>query len=142
LSNFYGLGGIYLKKLLNLTDKKGVSVTVSYDPFNPELPDALYYPDSDTSFYIGSEGDFDEYLINVRRFIDDETLRPYKAEIRGLNRLKKEAINTMEYSFAQAKQIHRSVEDIYCAAMDFRGKEKLTKEYVDLIFNRKKSESI
>jgi len=60
LSDVCGIGGIYLEKLLEKTDKAGIRVEVSYDPFCPERPDALYYPDTGVAFYIGTETDFDE----------------------------------------------------------------------------------
>ncbi len=130
IADLCGLGGIYLKKLLKKTDEMGVSVTVSYSPFAPDTPDAIYYPDSDTSLYIGSEGYSDETVINMRRFVKDELLRPYKPEIRALYRLRADVIEQMNYDFAAVKRLHLATEEIYSRAMYFEGKEKLTADFI------------
>lgn len=130
ISDLCGLGGIYLKRLLDRTDAAGISVTVSYDPFAPELPDALYYPDSGVAFYLGTEGDYDETVINMRRFVNDSTLRPYKPEIRALYRLRGEVVHQMDYDFSCVKRLHTALEEIYSAAMRFEGKEELTREFI------------
>lgn len=130
IADICGLGGIYLKKLLDKTDEQGIAVTVSYGAFYPELPDALYYPDSEISFYVGAEGDFEESVINMRRFTDDEKLRPYKPELRAMSRLRRIALMQTEYDFSCIKRLHSSVEEIYIEAMDFASKEKMTKEFI------------
>ncbi len=133
ISDLCGLGGIYLKKLLDKTDEAGIAVTVSYDPFAPELPDALYYPDSNVSFYIGTEGDYDETLINMRRFVNDDMLRPYKPEIRALYRLRGGVLEQMNYDFSCIKRLHAAIEEIYSSAMCFDGKEKLTRDFINSV---------
>lgn len=133
LSDVCGVGGIYLERLLEKTDKAEVRVEVSYDPFCPERPDALYYPDAGVAFYIGTETDFDETVINMRRFIDDGILRPYKPEIRAIIRLKNAAMAQMKYNFLSVKRLHNELEAIYSSAMDFSRKESFTKEFIEKI---------
>ena len=129
-----GIGGIFLSVLLKETEKNGLSSTVSYSPLSPTLPDAIYYPDSNTAFYIGSESDYEETSINTRRFIRDEVLRPYKSKIRAINRLKKDALKEMFIDFTSVKRLHSELEVIYGSAMDFENKEKYTKEFITSIF--------
>ena len=131
-----GVGGMFLSEILKETEKKGISATVSFSPFSPALPDAIYYPDSDTSFYIGSESDFEESFINTRRFIDDMRLRPYKAKIRALSRLKKDTMQELYTDFTSIKRLHGELEAIYGTAMDFNAKERFTKDFISTIFNR------
>ncbi len=133
LSDICLLGGLYLKKLLALTDAAGISVTVSYDPLDPSVPDALYYPDSDISFYVGGEKDYEETKINMLRFVADEKLRPYKPEIRALTRLKNSAISQMNYDFSAIKRLHIAIEEIYSQAMCFEGKERMTRSFIETI---------
>lgn len=130
-----GVGHLFLSSLLKETDKDGISATVSFSPFSPSLPDAIYYPDSDTAFYIGSESDFEESFINTRRFIDDVCLRPYKAKIRDLSRLKKETMHELSTDFASIKRLHSELEEIYGKAMDFDAKESFTKDFITSLFN-------
>ena len=129
-----GVGGHFLSALLKETSKNGLSSFVSYDPFSPSLPDAIYYPSSDTSFYIGSETDFEEAYINTRRFINDVTLRPYKPKIRAISRLKKDALKEMFTDFASVKRLHSELESIYGRAMDFDAKESFSNKFIPSLF--------
>ncbi len=138
ISELCGLGGIYLKSLLEKTEKAGISVTVSYNPFAPDTPDALYYPDSDVAFYIGSEGREGETVINMRRFVADERLRPHKPEIRALYRLRDGVLSQMQIDFAAVKRLHAALETIYSGAMRFEEKEKLTKAFILDIINKQR----
>ncbi len=131
IADVCGLGGIYLKNLLDKTDEEEIAVTVSYGPFFPELPDALYYPEAGISFYIGTEGDFEETVINMRRFVNDGKLRPYKPELRAISKLRRMSLRQTEYDFSCIRRLHSAVEEIYMSAMDFEAKEKMTKEFID-----------
>ncbi len=134
VSDTYGLGEVFLKKIFDTTSKSSIRVTVSYSPQYPNKPDALYYPDFDMSFYISSKIKDDEIPINMRRFVSDSVLRPYKAEIRALTRLKNDAIASMNKCFTNIKKLHFELEKIYSSAMDFSEKEKYTKEFIDKLF--------
>lgn len=129
-----GIGGEFLAALLKETDKNGLSRTVSFSPFSTLLPDAIYYPDSGTSFYIGAENDFDESNINTRRFINDTALRPYKPKIRAVSKLKKAALSEMFISFSSVKRLHSELEKIYGNAMDFEAKENFSREFISSVF--------
>ncbi len=129
-----GTGGLFLSALLKETDIKGIPCTVSFSPFYPTLPDAIYYPDSDTSFYIGSETDFEEASINTRRFISDGDLRPFKPKIRALRRLKGEILNETFIDYASIKRLHCELEQIYGKAMDFDAKEAFTEKFIASLF--------
>jgi hypothetical protein len=130
VNDLCGLGGIYLKKLMERAEERKIPLTVSYDPFNPEFPDALYFPDSDTSFYVGAEGDYEENTVNMKRFAKDSILRLYKAEIRAIRRVKSAANEQLDYNFAQINKLHTAIEKIYSSAMRFEGKEQLTKDFI------------
>ena len=133
ISDLCGLGSMYMKSLLDKSDKLGASVEVSYSPYDPESPDAIFYPDTSVAFYLGSEGDYDEEIINMRRFVDDDRLRPFKPEIRSVNRLKNSVIERMNFDFCSAKRLHNSLEEIYSSAMDFDRKESFTKAFINEI---------
>ncbi len=134
LLDSYGIGGIFLSALLKETEKKGLACTVSYSPFSPLLPDAIYYPDSGTSFYVGAENDFEESVVNMRRFINDALLRPYKAKIRAVSRLKKAALGELFIDFSSVKRLHSELETIYGKAMNFRAKESYTESFIESLF--------
>ena len=125
-----GLGGLYLSRILKLSEEKGIALDVSYNPYRPMQPDALYFPESRVSFYIGSESEWDENIINMRRFVNDGQLRAYKPEIRSITRLKNAVKEQMNYDFGAIKRLHLALEDIYSGAMNFAEKEKLTARFI------------
>lgn len=134
VSDTCGLGEIFLEKIFNITKEAGIGATVSYSPFYPDKPDALYFPDADTVFYISNEINDGGIPINMRRFVSDARLRPHKSEIRALSRLKKEVITSMNKCFSNIKKLHCELEKIYALAMDFPAKERFTKEFINMLF--------
>lgn len=129
LENYGTVGGIYLKKLYEMTRGSNI-ITVSFDPYNSEYPDALYYPEKNVSFYIGSESDFDEKPINMKRFVSDEKLKPYKPRLRAVERLRRDALKNMYIDYSCIKRLHSELEGIYISAMDFGAKERFCNEFV------------
>ncbi len=125
--------GIFMRRLLEETDKRGCNVTVSYDPMRPDTPDALYYPDKNISYYIGSESDYEEKQINMRRFVDNHTLMPFKSSIRTLGRIRVELLTQLFADYRSIKRLHAELEGIYSSAMDFSAKENFTKEFIENI---------
>lgn len=126
--------GVFMRALLSETDARGLKAQVSYDPFAPEYPDAIYYPERDTVFYVGSESDFEEKTVNMRRFINDGRLRAYKPRIRALKRLRSEVLSELLIDAASVKRLHSELEEIYSEAMDFSAKERFSREFIDGIF--------
>ena len=129
--------GVFMKRLLAETDSRGLKAQVSYDPFSPQCPDAICYPERDTAFYVGSEGDFEEKTVNMRRFINDMRLRPYKPRIRAVSRLRSAVISELEYDASSIKRLHSELEAIYSQAMDFSAKEQFTKAFIEDLLGSK-----
>ncbi len=125
-----GSAGIFMEKLLRETDIRGDRAIVSYSPFYPEKPDAIFYPEKDIVYYIGSEADYEEKTINMRRFINDRALRPYKPRIRAVSRLRSAALSELGTDYSSVRRLHAEVEKIYSGAMDFSAKEKFSQELI------------
>ena len=132
IENYGTVGGIYLKKLYEKTCGSN-QIVVSFSPYDSEYPDALYYPEKNVSFYIGSESDYDEKPINMKRFIDDDILAPYKPRLRAVERLRRDAIKNMYLDYSCIKRLHSELESIYISAMDFEAKERYCKEFVRML---------
>ena len=135
VSECAGLGNVFLSELINQSDRLGLSATVSYSPYFPTLPDAVYYPDTDTSFYIGSETDFEESHLNIKRVLSDKHLRAFKPEIRAIKRLRGAALEQMRYDVRTVRRLHTELEKIYMSAMCFTEKECLTQRLSKEIFS-------
>ena len=129
VENYGAIGGIYLKKLYEKTWEKS-KILVSFNPYDSEYPDALYYPEQNVAFYIGAESDFDEKTINMKRFVSDERIKPYKPRLRAIERLRREAVKNMYMDYSCIKRLHLALESIYIAAMDFPAKEKFCTDFI------------
>ncbi len=125
--------GIFMRRLLEETDKRECDVIVSYDPISPSTPDALYYPEKDIVYYIGSESDYEEKQINMRRFIENSFLMPYKANIRAIGRIRAELLTQLFADYRSIKRLHAEAEKIYSSAMDFSEKESYTRDFIKSI---------
>ena len=130
----FGSAFVFMNALLSETDARGLKSQISYDPFAPEYPDAIYYPECDTVYYVGSEGVIDEKSVNMRRFIDDASLRMYKPRIRAVKRLRSDVIRELFTDASSVKRLHFALEEIYADAMDFSAKESFSKELIEDIF--------
>ncbi len=124
---------IFMRRLLEETDKRGCDVIVSYNPFSPDTPDALYYPQKDIAYYIGSEGDYEEKQINMRRFVENRALMPFKSNIRTIGRIRAALMTQLFADYRSVKRLHAEAEKIYSSAMDFSAKEEFTKEFIQKI---------
>ena len=131
-----GSAGQFMQRLLKETDRRSNRAIVSYCPFRPTEPDAIYYPEKDTVYYLGSETDYDEKTVNMKRFIDDKKLRPYKPRIRALNRLKEATVKELRTDYSSIRRLHTELERLYAESMDFKAKEKFTEEFINKILSK------
>ncbi len=133
ISDPFGIGLDLLSELMRRTEASGCDIWVSYSPFRPDAPDALYFPESDVSFYIGSEGDYEEKHLNMRRFIDKSRMSPYRSKLRSLSKLRSEHIFQLKDDYLAIKRLHAELEHIYSSSMDFSAKEELEQTLLDKI---------
>ncbi|MBR2459910.1 MAG: hypothetical protein IKB34_01590 [Clostridia bacterium] len=109
-------------------------VVISYSPFFPDTPDAIYVPGGDMSFYIGSEGGAEEKTVNMRRFTAEEHFAPYKPKLRAISRARRELLTLLHTDMTCIRNIHSEIEEIYISAMDFVKKEEFTRAMAQKIF--------
>ncbi|MBQ9691852.1 MAG: hypothetical protein IJV70_01685 [Clostridia bacterium] len=129
IENYGTVGGIYLKKLYEKTRETNKTV-VSFNPYDSRYPDALYYPEKGISFYVGSESDYEEKPINMKRFVNEDALKPYKPRLRAVERLRRDAVKNMYIDYSCIKRLHSELEGIYISAMDFEAKETFCAEFI------------
>ena len=110
------------------------TVTVSRSPYFPDVPDAIYVPSIDTSFYVGSEGVPDERTVNMQRFICDGLLAPFKPKLRALSRLRRDTLSYLFTDYARIRSLHSATEAIYGEAMDFSQNQRLIEQTKAEIF--------
>lgn len=110
-------------------------VVISYDPFFPTVPDAIFIPSADISVYIGSEPRTDEKTVNMSRFISDDILSPFKPKLRAISRLRRDLLDLLYADFMRIRTLHGQTEKIYIQAMDFSAKEELRDNIINKLFN-------
>ena len=136
VSDTFLTAGLFMTALKNELTAKKVAITVSYSPFSPTVPDAIYIPSTDTAFYIGCSGNEGEKTVNMRRFTVSERISPYRAKLRELGKLRKEALRLLASDGASIRALHGEIERIYGEAMDFTKNEGLVQSFSEKIFTK------
>ena len=116
-----------------LTERRQ-SVQISYSPFFPSVPDAIYIPEADTSFYVGSAGITDEKTVNMHRFLSEDILIPYKPKLRALSRLRRDILAFLFTDYSRIRALHAETEAIYGEAMSFGENDRLLRRIKEKIF--------
>lgn len=123
----------HLREQLMLSEQH---ITVSYDPFSPDAPDAIYIPALDMSFYVGCENITGEKLINMTRFIDADELSAHRAALRTIYKLRRELLALMYTEYSGIAALHSELEAFYTSAMDFSGSDALCEALIAQLFPR------
>ena len=130
----FGSAEIFMTALKNELVRRGSAVTVSYSPFSPSAPDAIYVPTADTAFYIGCDCAEGEKTVNMRRFVTPEKITPYKTKLRETNKTRNELIGLLRTEGASIRALHAEIERLYGKAMDFSKNDTLLRELSAKIF--------
>lgn len=142
ISEFYGVGEMFLDELLLSLKEREANIRVSFDPICPEHIDGILLEDEKIAFVTGSgleekyeiaadEGEevTDEErrveVINSKRFVDMEKLRRVRNELRYTFRLAQSSLDGALHSLSKAKIYHFLLEDIYGKAMDWKKLENI-----------------
>ncbi len=128
ISEFYGVGELFLDELFKSLKSCDVSARVSFDPICPEHVDGIFIEEEGVAFVIGREGgdEKDEFLdenitlINSKRFVDVEKMREIRAELRYTEKLWQSSLDGALHSLSKAKIYHFLLEDIYGKAMNWK----------------------
>lgn len=131
VSDFYGVGRIFLGAVLNALLGKGVRARISYDPVCPNEIDGIYIEGYDVAFLIvHSREDLDFFeakygkkinnIVNSKRFVDTERFKNVRSELRYTLKLSQSSLDGALHSLSKARIYHFLLEDIYCRAMNFQ----------------------
>ena len=132
VDDYFGTGSLFLAALIAEGERKGLSMRVSYEPVNPELPDALLLMDSGVCFVLGEHTEREpDGRINMKRFVDQEKLSPKKAEYRAGRRLCDALIEEALGALREAGRYHMELERIYSSCMDFEAERAFVKAFCE-----------
>lgn len=132
----FGAARAFMTRLRERLTMLGESVYISYSPFSPDVPDAIYVPSADLSIYVGCDGFPDEKMINMDRFIDSDRLSAYKPKLKAISKQRDGIISLLNSDTACIGKLHSELESIYIKAMDFSKKEALTARMIKELFNK------
>ncbi len=129
ISEFYGVGKIFLDELFAVLKKCDVAARVSFDPICPEHVDGIFLEKEKTAFVLGKEpaeknkcdlSNENIVFVNSKRFADLEKLRDLRSELRYTERLAESSLDGALHALSKAKIYHFLLEDIYGKAMDWK----------------------
>ncbi len=133
-------GHLYLNALKQLAQKENQAYYVSYSPKFPDLPNALYFPDSESCFILGKR-DYDTELpqkeyhyINMKRFLKPEELLQGKRKIKFDLTCAEELFLGASNALNRAAKFHEELEQFYVSAMNFQVIDGLQGEIISTIF--------
>jgi len=128
----------FMSRLKKELVSRKVAIQISYSPFTPDVPDAIYIPSESLAFYIGcsTESGCIEKNINMRRFVIPERLAPHKPKLREIAKVRRELLSQLYRDSASIRSLHAELEHIYGMAMDFSQKERFTEELSARLFKK------
>ena len=117
------------ENLLELAKRKNISVTVARDPLIPERIDAILF--DGVLFAVGRETVDDLCDYDMVDFLNKDEFKKYGKEIKKARKCRARLEELALERLADAAKYHFGLEKIYGDAMDFEGKEKFTKEFIE-----------
>ncbi len=131
-----GVEYLLMSALYEQALKKGLSVTVSYEPLDFTKIDALCINGESVSASISISSDIgdNEIVINSGRFVYENEYRQVRAKQKMFMKNSEAYVNCAVNTMNEIFDCHRKLEEIYSSAMDFSEKEAYTLEICDKIW--------
>lgn len=125
----YGASEVVMAALRRAAKKRGVSCTAALDPLDPAKCEALYFDGADTAV-IKAENCTCGENFRALRFIDGDAMRKLRPELRRLEKMHTETLESAIACLKEAFGYHAELESIYSGTMDFEAKEAFTAELI------------
>ena len=130
VEDYYGTGALFLLSMMEEGRRKGCAMRVSYQPLEPELPDALLFEESGVAYVLGDRGVSEVAgRVNMKRFVDGDRLTGVKVEYRINRRLQDALLASATEALTDAGRHHFELERIYASCMDFDALGKFTRSF-------------
>lgn len=134
--DWYSSAHFFLAALVCGAKSRDIPLKVSYDPINSERIDAVYFCNCGYAFVSVEPSEAEELdgkCVNMKRFVDKDTLENSKKEYRYNCRLYEALLSSACEAFSEAGEYHFELERIYSACMDFCAKERYTRSFCEMI---------
>ena len=131
--DFGGTAHLFLATLYALCRERSISVRVSYHPLLSQQIDALELIDNGVVFS-PAEGEENDRVINMRRFVDVDGYRGVRGNIRESVALGERLLMLAEGTFTEIRACHFQLERLFGDTMDFSAKERFEERFADDLF--------
>lgn len=137
LTGTRGGGDLFLREAAVQGRALGLDAEVAWDPVNPAQVSAIRFTGDNVAFLDEAcAGDVREgdKRINMERFWLPDRLRAARTELRHAARCREQLMGGASLAFADARDAHFALEQIYVAAMDFAALNAYRDELIGRIF--------
>ncbi len=137
IGNMLGFSKIFFDSMLKrlaASEKQYIRIESA---FAKEITEGIYFSAAKTLYVAEnctSMEKEDIKLLNAARFIDKNSIKTLKSDIKNFLRIKKESEENAIAAFRSAGEKHFALENIYISSMDFTAKEALTSDILKRIF--------
>ena len=138
LTGTRGGGDIFLREVAGLCGEMQYDVDISRTPTDPTRLNALCLRRDKVSFIdesCAAEKREQDKAINMERFWLPDQLRIVRGEVRQAARCREQLMKGAELAFADAREAHFAIEQIYIAAMDFAALNDYCNTLIERIFS-------
>ena len=145
ISDVYGSAAVFLRMLIDEGKKNKNALRVSFDPLEPDRPDALMFLRSGTAFVTakndvmsGVPENKSANYINMKRFVANFTSDTaiIRSEYKKGEKLCNELFGLATDKLAMAGEYHFALEDIYIKCMDFDALGRFSTEFCDKVLDK------
>ncbi len=139
IEDHYFSGSIYLEALMQYAISKNQGIWVSSSPENPNYPNGICFPETNTCYILGEkiyeneDKEKNYHYINMSRFLDKEIISMNKQKIRFGQKCMKMLLDGAILAFSDAGQRHEKLEKYYIEAMNFEKLGMMKKRIVNEI---------
>ena len=134
VNDYFDTAHIFMSELRSALTRRRVEMNISPNPIIPSRTDAILDVGGGVAFEISCDGRGAHRTVNMKRFVDADSLGSIRSEYRSLARLRDEILCAALAEFEKIRDLHFGLEKIYGSAMDFEAKEHLCDEFCNKIF--------
>lgn len=133
IDDYFSSAHLWLRLLVNEARRTDTPIRVSYEPWDPERPDAVFFCADRVAFVVsdGCTSETSENRINMRRFIDTAAVGEIRSEYRANVRFASSLMDSVLEALAKAGECHFALEEIYKDCMDFEAQERFERSFLE-----------
>ncbi len=136
INDYFETAHFMMREIYSIMRSNKANVRISSNPIIKERIDCLCAMQNGLTFEINNRMDDNVRSINMRRFVDGNSISKIRQDYRALARVRDSVLNLALEEFENIKKYHFILEEIYGSAMNFEAKEQFTREFCNKIFQK------